>query len=78
MIYNVNMYWCFQDQEVVVDHGGARGDQGTADTGSDDGSNKQPESGSGQGKKPKTSPPETVFKKLSPSYNRYTLLRDEL
>lgn len=34
--------------------------------------------GSGSGKKEQTSPPETVFKKLAPSYNRYTLLRDEL
>ncbi|KAL9957695.1 hypothetical protein ACROYT_G034623 [Oculina patagonica] len=33
---------------------------------------------SGSGKKEQTSPPETVFKKLAPSYNRYTLLRDEL
>ncbi|XP_068688993.1 endoplasmic reticulum resident protein 44-like [Montipora capricornis] len=35
-------------------------------------------SGSGSSKKEQTSPPETVFKKLAPSYNRYTLLRDEL
>lgn len=34
--------------------------------------------GSGSGKKEQTTPPETVFKKLAPSYNRYTLLRDEL
>lgn len=34
--------------------------------------------GSGSGRKEQTSPPETVFKKLAPSYNRYTLLRDEL
>ncbi|RMX46334.1 hypothetical protein pdam_00000688 [Pocillopora damicornis] len=33
---------------------------------------------SGSGRKEQTSPPETVFKKLAPSYNRYTLLRDEL
>ena len=25
-----------------------------------------------------TDPPETVFKKLKPSHDRYTLLRDEL
>ncbi|KAK3740163.1 hypothetical protein QZH41_014093, partial [Actinostola sp. cb2023] len=64
--------------DVVVDMGG---DLGTADTGTQgtgDGLNKQPGSGSGEKKKARTSPPETIFKKLSPSYNRYTLLRDEL
>jgi endoplasmic reticulum resident protein 44 len=28
--------------------------------------------------KKKTTPPESTFKKLAPSKNRYTLLRDEL
>ncbi|XP_028513934.1 endoplasmic reticulum resident protein 44 [Exaiptasia diaphana] len=70
------------DEPKQTDAVGSQGDQGTADMGtgnpgSEDGSNKQVESGSGD-RKTKTSPPETVFKKLSPSYNRYTLLRDEL
>lgn len=43
----------------------------------DDGATKKPQSGSGGGSG-KTNPPETVFKKLAPSHNRYTLLRDEL
>lgn len=30
------------------------------------------------GEKPQTTPPESTFKKLAPSKNRYTLLRDEL
>lgn len=63
-------------QDIVIETG-SQGDQGTADAGTDDGANKQGGSGSGD-RKTKTSPPETVFKKLSPSYNRYTLLRDEL
>lgn len=44
------------------------------------GNTQKPQTGSGsQGAgSGKTSPPETVFKKLAPSHNRYTLLRDEL
>lgn len=62
---------------------GQPGDQGDQGTDNQQGGaatdNKQSgESGSGDKKKTKTSPPETIFKKLSPSYNRYTLLRDEL
>lgn len=60
-----------------ISDGGSQGDTGTDGTATDDGSNKHGTSGSGD-RKAKTSPPETVFKKLSPSYNRYTLLRDEL
>lgn len=55
--------------------GQAPGDQGTDNQPND---KQTGESGSGERRKTKTSPPETVFKKLSPSYNRYTLLRDEL
>ena len=51
---------------------------GTAMGVDDDGATKKPQSGSGGGGSGKTSPPETVFKKLAPSHNRYTLLRDEL
>ncbi|CAH3159572.1 unnamed protein product [Porites lobata] len=59
-------------------------DTGTTGTdGQGDGTETQTETDSGRatsgsGKKEQTSPPETVFKKLAPSYNRYTLLRDEL
>lgn len=31
-----------------------------------------------QGETEQTDPPETVFKKLKPSHDRYTLLKDEL
>lgn len=34
--------------------------------------------GGGGGDKQGTTPPESTFKKLAPSKNRYTLLRDEL
>ncbi|XP_031572662.1 endoplasmic reticulum resident protein 44-like [Actinia tenebrosa] len=66
--------------DVIETVQGGQGDQGTDNQqGGAATDNKQPgESGSGERKKTKTSPPETVFKKLSPSYNRYTLLRDEL
>jgi len=40
--------------------------------------NRTARTGSGSGKKEQTSPPETVFKKLAPSFKRYSLLRDEL
>ena len=54
------------------------GDTGPAITVTDgDSESGTAKSGSGSGKK-RTAPPETIFKKLSPSYNRYTLLRDEL
>jgi len=32
----------------------------------------------GEGRLPETSPPESLFIKLAPSRNRYTILRDEL
>lgn len=67
----------FQEEPQTPD----TGTTGTDDQG--DGTETQTETDSGRatsgsGKKEQTSPPETVFKKLAPSYNRYTLLRDEL
>lgn len=44
--------------------------------GPDEGSEQQPKS-TETDKKP-TTPPESTFKKLAPSKNRYTLLKDEL
>lgn len=43
--------------------------------GPDPGNNNVPQIDTGKGP---TSPPESTFKKLAPSRNRYTLLRDEL
>lgn len=61
---------------------GAKGETQTNDDGTkEDGATKNPQTGSGTaqgGGSGKTSPPETIFKKLAPSHNRYTLLRDEL
>lgn len=67
----------FQEEPQTPD----TGTTGTENQG--DGTETQTETDSGRatsgsGKKEQTSPPETVFKKLAPSYNRYTLLRDEL
>lgn len=45
--------------------------------GPDPSNNEIPQLDAVQGKVP-TSPPESTFKKLAPSKNRYTLLRDEL
>lgn len=39
--------------------------------------NKDPTPSGNQAKDP-TTPPESVFNKLKPSYNRYTILKDEL
>lgn len=73
------LFQFFQDPttDQTDDNTGAETNQGT-ETESERGKAGTGKTGSGSGKKEQTSPPETVFKKLAPSYNRYTLLRDEL
>ena len=71
----------FKEETHTPDDGGAAGtetDQTGTETGPETEKTGSGKTGSGSGKKEQTSPPETVFKKLAPSYNRYTLLRDEL
>lgn len=79
MIEGSNVFWYFQDATETdsPETAGTETDQGT-ETKTETQKTGSGRTGSGSGRKEQTSPPETVFKKLAPSYNRYTLLRDEL
>lgn len=77
----MSVIFIFQEETHTPDDGGATGtetDQAGTETEPETEKTGSGKTGSGSGKKEQTSPPETVFKKLAPSYNRYTLLRDEL